>query len=275
MPAVGENIAVTAMVSDNSGIASATIVYSVNSGAALESEMTTSGTTASGTVPSGSLLSGDRVRFFVKVTDDSSQTATSDTMGLFVGISDMSSLRKKGEDGVPLYEGYYCRVQGVATVGSGVYSASDLLALLQDSTAAASIVQGRSYMAVGKLTHYKGNLEIIPDDATSDITDGGEGVVPEPQVVTISGLETAGYESFEGELVTVEKLSKTGESGSWPSAGNDGSLTVSDGTGALTLFIDADTDLDDGAEPEQPMNITGIIGQSDATAPYTLSLIHI
>jgi hypothetical protein len=86
-----------------------------------------------------------------------------------------------------------------------------------------------------------------------------------PRLVTTNEI-AAGGETYEGSLVTVEGCLVTG--GSWPASGSDGSLTIDDGTGGCTLFIDKDTDIDGSAQPAGRIDVVGVLTQFDTSLPY-------
>ena len=278
VPAATEDAAVTVTVTDDGSLTAVMLGYSQNGGTQQEIAMTASGSSYAATLPTSGFADGDHISYTVTATDNSSQSSVSDTFGFFVGTTTVASLRQGDSNGEPLYKDYYARVEGVATVASGVFS-TYLNVYLQDAGGAINVVdysststavtQGNSYTAVGNVTHSNGNLWLVPDNASADITDNGVGTPPSPQVKSISGL-LADAEASEGLLVTIENVSKGEGSDDWPASGNNGSLTITDdgGTSKLTLFIDSDTDADELTGPAYPVDLTGIFYQYDTSSPY-------
>jgi len=224
---------------------------------------------------------GARVEYYIDVTDNAKANVTSSTYGLFWGTSDISNaagnIREVDGNGVLLYDGYYARITGVATVASGIYTTSNLDVYLQDSNgginlfkygSTVSITAGNSYTALGVIDQYNGKAELIPDDA-ADITHNGAGTMPSPAIITIAQF-LANPEYYEGMLIGIQHLSKTAGSDPWPSSGSDANLTMTDdgGTSLIILRVDKDTDLDDNTEPAWPKDVAGIASQFDSSSPY-------
>ncbi len=218
---------------------------------------------------------GARVEYYIDVTDNAKANVTSSTYSLFWGTSDISNaagnIREVDGNGVLLYDGYYARITGVATVASGIYTTSNLDVYLQDSNgginlfkygSTVSITAGNSYTALGVIDQYNGKAELIPDDA-ADITDNGAGTMPSPAIITIAQF-LANPEYYEGMLIGIQYLSKV--SGTW---GANQNLTMNDGgVDDITLRIDGDTDIDENPEPTWPKDVVGIASQFDYSSPY-------
>jgi hypothetical protein len=114
---------------------------------------------------------------------------------------------------------------------------------------------------LGAVSQFNGNLEIIPY-AVKRV-----GVKPAvaPQVIT-TGRITASGESLEGTLVKIVNARIL--SGTFPPAGGSGNLTIDDGSGACTMRIDGDTDIDGQPTPADKIDIVGIVNQFDSALPY-------
>jgi hypothetical protein len=84
-----------------------------------------------------------------------------------------------------------------------------------------------------------------------------------PLSLSISNL-LAAAESFEGTLVTVMNVAL---SGSWPSFGNSGNVTMNDGSGSLSLRVDQDGQL----MPTNVVSVTGIFTQFSTSDPCPLT----
>ena len=220
---------------------------------------------------------GTRVEYSIEVTDSGADaTEISSTYGLFWGTSDISTaagdIKEVDGNGVLVYDGYYARVTGVATVATGVFSSSNLDVYFQDSVgginifkyAAGAITEGNEYTVFGVIDQYNGKAEIVPNDASTDITDNGISVVPDPIVLTVAEL-LADPETYEGMLIGIQHLDKV--SGTW-GANENLIMTDDNSINTIILRIDGDTDLDENIQPLWPKDVQGIIGQYDDSSPY-------
>jgi len=85
---------------------------------------------------------------------------------------------------------------------------------------------------------------------------------PDPALITCS----TPFEGYEGMLVRINNVSIV--NGDWPTEGNYGDLTITDGNGTIDLSINKWTNVDGSAEPTQTFDIIGIISQYDVSSPY-------
>jgi hypothetical protein len=93
------------------------------------------------------------------------------------------------------------------------------------------------------------------------------GLVTPPAPVALQTAEIAANgEKHEARLVRV--IGAHLVSGSFPPANVSANLTIDDGSGPCTLRIDGRTDLAGQPTPNGRIDIVGIVGQFDATAPY-------
>ncbi|GBD89323.1 extracellular ribonuclease precursor [bacterium BMS3Abin04] len=281
VPTASQNIAVTADITDDDGIGSAKLRYSINDEISVhEIDMTnTSGNTYQADIPSTAYSDGDLVKYWIYAEDTEGVYSENSSEQVFTGTTPISTLHAVNSDGQVIYYGTYARISGVATVGSGTFSTSSLDVYVQDSTAGIDIYKGGStrtvtrgndYTIVGSLSQYNGKAELVPDDANSDINDNGAGILPIPFELTIEQV-LASPETYEGRLIKIFNLSNTGSGDSWPAAGSNANLTMTDDGGAhtVTMRIDKDTDIDGSPEPAWPKDVVGIFNQYDNSAPYT------
>lgn len=164
-------------------------------------------------------------------------------------------------------------VEGIVTTPS--WSTGYTSYQIQDATAGLNLFYYSTYvpLALGDLVQvtgymesYNGLLEIIAlHDSTITVVSSGNDL-PAAQPLTLTALLND-PEEFESELVTI--YNATTVDGTWPTADNSATLTISDdGTTQLDLRIDSDTDIDGSTEPTWPVIITGVLGQYDGSAPY-------
>ncbi len=282
VPAANEDAVVSADVSDDGTLASVTLNYMINGGATQTVAMTetlSDGVEAiyNGTIPSSAYVDGDLVEYYVEATDDQNETTTTSTTGFFAGTSGIQPVKAVDANGVMLYDGYYARLTGVATVESGLYQTTNLDVNIQDATGGINlfafgftntIVRGNSYTVVGQLDQYNGKAEIIPDNET-DVVDNGPGVLPPFMQLTIAQV-LADPELYEGSLVGIALVTNTGTGDAWPADGQNANLIVTDdgSVNTLILRIDKDTDIDGTPEPTWPKDVIGIFNQFDSSSPY-------
>jgi endonuclease I len=285
IPEPGTDYNVTATVTDlslfktgfssSASVTNVTIDYSINNGAETSVAMTnTGGSNYSGAIPGAAFANGDLLKFRVSATDDESATSNSNYQQMLAGTTPISTARQVDASGELVYQDFYVRIQGTATVSSGIFSSSNLEVFLQDATGginifkigagATSFTEGNNYTVTGQITHFNGLAEVIPDDADADIINNGAGTNVVPSIKTVSEL-FANPESFEGSLVRINNLDKI--SGTWEGSSN---LSMSDdgGTTTLDIRIDSSTDLDENPEPAWPQNVVGIFSQYDNSSPY-------
>ncbi len=282
VPAATEDVTDTVRAYDESAVASVEFNYSVNDGAVTTLAMTDLGMDSLyvATIPASAYNDGDRVVFWSTVTDDSGAVVSTDKVGFFAGTTPIASLKQSAANQTLAYEGYYARTTGVATVGSDVFSTSSLSIYIQDENYGAiavhksgeitTITQGNSYTITGMVSQYNGLAQLQPENVFTDVVDNGAATMPEAFATDLTTL-LSGAESFEGLLVKVTGADTVSDGSTWPEAGKDANITITDDAGAhtVTLRVDKDTDIDDNSEPTWPQNITGIFSQYDYSSPYT------
>jgi hypothetical protein len=191
------------------------------------------------------------------------------TSGSWDAISEVNEDDSNGE---PVLLGQEVTIRGIATVATGTFSTADNDVFVQDATGGVNVVKigslvpaldlGDSVTVTGIVDQYFGLTRIGSPTITIEAT-GLD--VPAPLLITTGDIGTNG-EVYEGLLVRVEGAGIAG--GTWPPAGQDGTVTVDDGSGACTMFIDKDTDIDGTEEPSAQIDITGIVTQYDPSYPY-------
>lgn len=163
-------------------------------------------------------------------------------------------------------------IRGIVTVGTGTFSTVDNDVFVQDATGGVNVVKRNSqtpFLSVGDSVLVDGTVDQsqgLTKLSSPTITIEATGLaVPSPLLTTTGDIEVNG-EVYEGLFVKVEGCSIT--SGTWPGEGANGTLTIDDGSGDCTLYIDLDTDIDGSPEPEGRFDIAGIVTQYDPTFPY-------
>ncbi|MCF7807283.1 MAG: T9SS type A sorting domain-containing protein [Candidatus Marinimicrobia bacterium] len=130
----------------------------------------------------------------------------------------------------------------------------------------AGLVVGDSVRLTGELDSYNGKFEIIISDPSDVTVLSSENTLPEFQDLSIAQI-LAAPEDYESELVRIDSVSIT--DGSWPTAGNNSNMDITDPSGAATVMrIDKETDVD-GQDPMLGLfELQGIVGQYDNSDPY-------
>lgn len=163
-------------------------------------------------------------------------------------------------------------VQGLVTVDTDTLSTTDNLFHVEDASGglqiwktgsqATPVSLGQNVIVTGLVNNFQGMTFLDP----TTITIASSGAPPNPVSISTNDLETGG-EAWEGSLVLLGDVSITG--GTWPPPGSDGTVTINDGSGPCTLFIDRDTSLDDlGPPAQEPFSVRGLVQQLDDSFPY-------
>ena len=139
-----------------------------------------------------------------------------------------------------------------------------MLSIYSNPALPESICVGNEYKITGIITQINGQTAITP----SYITLVGTGIMPALLQVHISEL-VSNPENYESHLVGLEGVTKV--SGTWPTSGNDGVITINDSHSAETfeLYIDNNTNMPGSSEPVWPVDIQGMVFQNDNSSPYT------
>jgi hypothetical protein len=266
---------------DDGGIANATINYTINGGSSFFEDMTlVSGNNHDGIyrgiIPAMAHLNGNRIDYFVRVIDNNPSPlyVDSDNFGYFAGVSpnSLDGIKQTSGGGDLKYEGYAARVKGTAIVNSSTFSTSELDIYLQDTVGGINIffpepltqiTEGNAYTVVGTLATKNGRAQLSSPQLT--ITPSISPLTILPHVLTI-GEYLANPELYESSLIRFQSCQKT--NGTWPSSGNDAQLTITDGTGAIPLYLDGNTNVGNYSEPDYPVNFSGVAYQNDDTSPY-------
>lgn len=244
------------------------------SGATLTDLATGTVTLTGLTTPNPTALTDTGNQLFTIQTAASGGTLTSIAQQPQVLVTiPIANLRDVDANGVALDLGTTVAIAGVATPVVD-FSGSDLISFVQDDTAgiglflgasSLALTQGNTYIIRGPIDQFNGLTQIEPA-ISADIIDAGAGTLPTPQVFTIADL-LANAETLEGSLVEIQNATIT--SGTFPATGSNANITLDDGTGTLTLRIDADTNIDGTPQPTSPITATGIFSQFDSSNPFT------
>ncbi len=279
VPGANESLTVSATVTDDSSITKVELVYAVNDGDAFVVEISSKGNDIySGEIPSSIYNNGDRLVYYIKAVDGKSQETKGSETKLFVGDVSIADVKQLDADGAIVFGGYYARLTGVLTVGSGTFSSSSLQVYLQDGSGAINIFmpgetspmsKGNSYTVVGKTTQFNGLIEIEPDDFATDITDNGAGELPAPIELTIAQLLSS-PEAFESFLIKIVAVDSVAGGDAWPDSPGNANIIITDDAGSnqITMRIDRDTDIDSTSAPAFPISVVGIFNQYDFASPY-------
>ncbi len=238
------------------------------------------------TIPESNYNNADLLKYYIVAEDGEGKFDYGFITELFTGVTPISIVKSVGGDGRLTYKGVYAKVNGVATVATGIFSTSSLNVYLQDvsdginifksdaiTDDAITITKGNNYTITGIIDQYHGKTEIIPDNSLTDIVDQGAGILPIPQILTISQL-LSNPEVYENKLIRIQQTSKTTSGGFWPTieltSYLNAEVTISDDneTNSMMLLIDKDTDIDGSSEPSWPVDVVGIFTQDDDYTPY-------
>jgi len=200
--------------------------------------------------------------------------ATPDTMP--PGITPIEALNADDAQGVALLLGQEVTIRGVVTVPTGVFSVENHELYVQDATGGVSVYEdkqqsvpvalGDRVEVQGAVGQYAGKTELGQPRITRLAMDDP---LPEPVALTTAQL-LAGGEAVEGRLIVIRGVRITGGE-AWPTVEQEGNfnLFIDDGSGAASLRIDHQTELNGSPKPAEPFDVVGVVKQYDETAPYT------
>lgn len=186
----------------------------------------------------------------------------------------IKELHYNDEDGIPLLSGDTVTVNGVITVPTGVFNNYSTVVYIEDTTGGIPLYRddqsisfslNDSIEATGEVTQYKGLTEI--NLITGTVISNTLPIVP----IFLTTDEIAHSfkadfsEPLEGMLIGLKDVVYTGI---WPNSGESAELTINDGTGAVKLYINRNTDIPGTTPPNGPFDIVGIISQYDRKLPY-------
>lgn len=170
-------------------------------------------------------------------------------------------------DLVPDNIGNTVTIQGIVT--SPDYQGSRLEIYVQDETGGIQLTSsndsgmvyevGSLVTATGTIGQYRGMTQLDVGDVTANVVVKGVTTPPDPMVVTVKDwLDNA--EMYEGSLIQINGIAKADET-TWPDGDGFGNFTYTDGKLEFIFRIDSDTEVDEMAEPADPINSIGISGQ--------------
>jgi hypothetical protein len=176
------------------------------------------------------------------------------------------------ENGVPELLGEWVALDGCARTDTRFLDPSSGIFYLEDETGGVQVREkigsltevrrGDRVQAAGFVAQVLG--ETIVSDVVVEVVPGGPSCPPAAEITT--GEIGPGAELFEGRVVHVTGASVT--SGSWPSGGAGGSVTVDDGTGAATLLIPSGVVVPPEAGSLDVFGFTALVTQRDFSLPY-------
>ncbi len=163
---------------------------------------------------------------------------------------------------VPNYEWAAC-VGVVTNVSTGAPI------FMEDATAGISLYdwdfindgiveEGDEILIYGKRSTYKGLVQIQNTDDNYQVLSKDNAI--EPTLITVADLDSRDY---QGMLVKLNDIDTT-NGFSWPTEGNDASITLTDGVNEFTMRIDRDSEVDGSEAPESwPIDLIGVISEYD------------
>jgi beta-lactamase superfamily II metal-dependent hydrolase len=269
---------------DNSPISNVTLNYSLDGVAQTPITLTGSSGMFQGMIPAQP--DGTRVDYTVMATAGGKSSSFSN--GYFSGTTPITKMRALKANGEPLYLDYRVRVAGTSTVATGSFNGSSSLndEFIEDATGALNVFRSSRpstnpvRLAVGQRTEVRGrifqNRGVLRLDATPDVTNAASGfgftdlgpaTTPVAPLMTTLANISAQPEMMEGRLVMIPNVTINGNLPTVRSS-NDSFVSISDGTATFQLRVDSDSDVTGLATPRMPINLMGIVTQSDGLRPF-------
>ena len=280
-PLVSEKATVSATITDEEGLLSETIWYSINGGAYSDVSMVhVGGDEFQGEIPEQT--DGSHIRYFVVAIDIDALADTSETEGYFSGLTAIDSLRFNDGEGVPLYFGHAIRVTGLITVESHTFQSTSHIVNIQNNgigVVAKSTIEampevnvGDSITVCGTISQWNGQTRILCPDDEVFVMEELDKRAPDIYVREYTDFadEVGDNMDYEGLLVGLINAEKN--SGAWGSPGTSFSIWLQEFEAAppdlVEMWVDSDTDIDDNPEPTWPRDVVGVYSQYDNTLPY-------
>ncbi len=290
VPNAGDTVAVTATITDSTGVTSASLLYAINGGTPASVTMTrVSGTPQSGSysavIPGTANTDGARIEYQVQATSASGLTSTSAVTAnnsYFAGLSpiSLSGVKAIAPNGQNLYVNYYARVTGTVNGPNFQAGNGNLSYYFQDAVGGINLFffaspvpvlsLGDSITVIGKIAQFRGTTEITPDNATNDIAIVANGRTVTPIGLTLAQLN-ANPELYESRLIRLTSLRRVRATPPWPPTGSNASIIMYQNVLAdsIIMFLDLDTQIPGSPEPSYPVTVTGVTGQfSSSTTIY-------
>jgi phosphatidylserine/phosphatidylglycerophosphate/cardiolipin synthase-like enzyme len=190
----------------------------------------------------------------------------------------ISDLRMNNSGGLPVGLGNTYTVTGIVTSSNQFGSAGP--GTIQDSSAGISVYGigfvsqvaiGDSVTITGKLDQFNGLTQINFNLGGTALVNHGAGIIPEPEVVTIDQIKNQawdGFEAIEGKLIRINNLKITG-TGNFSGGSSGQNYPISDPTGTLEIRIDESVNIVGTSIPSDTVDIIGVLGQFDSSAPHS------
>ncbi len=182
----------------------------------------------------------------------------------------ISTLTTEDADGVADSLDVSCRITGVVvSVNYRAYKPG-LQFVVHDGTAGIWVynysgtkgydvfARGDKIEVYGKVSQYKGLTQFAPDSI--NVLSSGN---TEQAATVVTMLD----ESKEGEVVTLENVMLI-DPAQWTAGSYGRNIDVSNGNDTFTLRVETESDLHGMAAPAGQFDISGVVGQYDASSPY-------
>jgi hypothetical protein len=174
-------------------------------------------------------------------------------------------------------------VEGIVTTHANLTSGANALFYAQDDTGGIAVFwrgggsrvphAGDRVRVTAPLTHYNGLLELSPDISNLEhkvSVVSSNNPLPLPTPLDLSGFswpDPAMVEPLEGSYIALSNVFLDLSSLTFPSGKT---VNLADGSGnTFVLFSSAYTDLPGQVKPTAAVTLLGVLGQYDASSPYT------
>lgn len=191
------------------------------------------------------------------------------------GVTIAESRKDENADLIPDYKisGDVLFIKGVITSPNYLATSNGTSYYIQDGTAAINLYKpgivlpfdaGDLVVAHGKVAQYRGltEFELLTSDSTSFQVLKKNQPLPAAKVISMAEFK-ANFENYEGQVVRIDTLYKSGLSPAWPGQDFDSNMLMVNAAKNDTLMVrvDKDTDIDGKVEPGYPISVTGIASQ--------------
>jgi DNA/RNA endonuclease YhcR with UshA esterase domain len=279
-----DSVRITANVVDNGTVTSVLLFYRFNLGGWQSIAMTNGGSGDNYSFRFPPLPAGYRVDYYVQATDNDNEIRKNPDQApiSFYQFKIQNPQTKTiaqakidaNTDFVPDMLDSAVILTGVATTFNFSTTKTDFY--MQDNeaginvyyaTALLNVNIGDSVKVSGIVTQYNGKTQLQIFKAAR-LQNLASGRTFDTLRVTCSQLGDDVGELNEGKLIMVRSANISDGPNSWPTLGNSSTMTITDGTGSTALRIDLSTNIPGQTQPQNAVQIVGVLGQYDSYSPY-------
>lgn len=189
----------------------------------------------------------------------------------------IADIKTNDVNGVPLLQGKYVTIRGVATVtsqfgGPGYMQDNSAGIAFYDSSVTNHINIGDEIVLIGTISPFNGLCELGSPILLETVSTGN---TVDPLIVTVSQLKNdgaGGVENYEGLLVRVNTATVRDTFNNpipnWTVGGSGSNYRLIDATAYMDIRVDNNVDYANLPAPQSAFDVIGVVSQFKSTSPY-------